>query len=113
MVELRSQGLVMSENQGRAVEFLDHLGHGERLAGAGDAEQDLVLLALARGRDQLRDRLRLVSPRVMIGNDPEPPSAFGVLRALRAMGNEVPPRLRLVEAGPDRYRHGFHMAIAA
>ena len=45
VVELGGQGLVVGEDEGRAVELLDDLGHGEGFAGAGDAEQDLVLVA--------------------------------------------------------------------
>ena len=41
-VELRGQRLVRREDEGRALRRLDHLGHGEGLAGAGDAEQHLV-----------------------------------------------------------------------
>ena len=46
-VELRGEDLVRREHERRALQRLDHLGHGEGLARAGDAEQHLGLLALA------------------------------------------------------------------
>ena len=45
VIELRGEGLVVREDQGGPIGLLDDLGHGEGLAGAGDAEQHLVLLA--------------------------------------------------------------------
>ena len=42
VIELGGEGLVVGEDEGGAVGLLDDLGHGEGLAGAGDAEQDLV-----------------------------------------------------------------------
>ena len=43
-VELRGERLVRREDERGALHLLDHLRHGEGLARAGDAEQDLVLL---------------------------------------------------------------------
>ena len=63
--------------------------------------------------DQLGDRRRLVARRLIVGDEPEFPAAFGLFRPLRPVGDEVPPRIRLVEAGPDRDRHGFYMVIRA
>ena len=62
-VELRRQRLVGREDQRRALRRLDDLGHGEGLAGAGDAEQHLVALVPVDAVDQLRDRGRLVALR--------------------------------------------------
>jgi hypothetical protein len=45
-VELGGQRLVGRQDQRRALGLLDHLGHGEGLARAGDAEQHLVALGL-------------------------------------------------------------------
>jgi hypothetical protein len=42
VIELGSQSLVVREDEGGAVQLFDDLGHGEGLAGAGDAEDDLV-----------------------------------------------------------------------
>ena len=47
-VELRRQRLVGGEDQRRPLRRLDHLGHGEGLARAGDAEQHLVALVRRR-----------------------------------------------------------------
>ncbi len=45
MVELGGEGFVMREDEGGALQFFDDLGHGEGLAGAGDAEEDLILFS--------------------------------------------------------------------
>ena len=77
-VELRGERLVGREDQRRALGRLDHLGHGEGLARAGDAEQHLVALdARATPFDELRDRLRLIALRLEFRYDakaPMPPS---------------------------------------
>ena len=46
-IELRGEDLVGGEDQRGALQLLDHLGHGEGLAAAGDAEQHLGRLAAA------------------------------------------------------------------
>jgi hypothetical protein len=74
-------------------------------------EQNLRLFALLSSPDQLGDRLRLVARRLIIGDDPELAPALGLFRPLRPVGDEIPPRLRLLEAGPDRDCHGGHMVI--
>ena len=53
---------------------LDNLGHGEGLAGAGDAEQNLVALALGQARDQLRYGLGLIPGRGVVGHDAQGPA---------------------------------------
>ena len=60
-VELRGQRLVVRENQRGPVERRDDVGHGERLARAGDAEQRGMLLTRAQPLQQLLDRLRLIA----------------------------------------------------
>ena len=72
-VELRRQRLVGREDQRRALGRLDHLGHGEGLARAGDAKQHLVALARLDALDQLLDRLRLVALRLEFGHDAKAP----------------------------------------
>ena len=62
VVELGGEGLVVREDEGGAVDLLDDLGHGEGLAGAGDAEQDLVLFAGVRGRETSSAMARGWSP---------------------------------------------------
>ena len=50
VIKLRRQRLVVRQNERRTVDLVDELGHREGLAGAGDAQQHLVLLALERVR---------------------------------------------------------------
>ena len=52
VVELGGEGLVVREDEGGALDLLDDLGHGEGLAGAGDAEQDLILFAGGEAGDE-------------------------------------------------------------
>ncbi len=82
-VELRRQRLVGREDEGRALRLLDHLGHGESLAGAGDAEQNLRAIVAPHAVHQLGDRLRLIALGIEIGFDDQPPAAFAFLRPLR------------------------------
>ena len=110
-VELRGEDLVGREDERRALQRLDHLRRGVGLARAGDAEQDLGLLALAQLVDQLGDRLRLVARRPIVGDQLERPAALGLVGPRRAVGNEGLAGFGLFEAGADRDRHGFHMAI--
>ncbi len=51
----------MGHDQGGAVGRLDHLGGGEGLARSGDAEQDLMLLAIEDAAGEGLDGLRLVA----------------------------------------------------
>ena len=95
-VELRRQGLVGRENQRRALRRLDHLGHGEGLARAGDAEQHLGAVVAAHPFHQLDDRLRLVASRLEIRLDDEAKPALGLVRPGRAVRH---PRA-LAELGP-------------
>ena len=67
--ELRRQRPVGREDEGRALPALDDVGHGERLAGAGDAEQRLLVLPLFEGCDEGVDRLRLVAGGLEVGDD--------------------------------------------
>ena len=60
-VQLGGQRLVVRDDQRRPLDVLDDVGHRERLAGPGDAHQDLVLLAALEALDQGRDRLRLIA----------------------------------------------------
>ena len=70
-VELRRQRLVRREDERRALRRLDHLGHGEGLAGAGDAEQHLRAVVALDAFDQFADRHRLVALRLEVGLDDE------------------------------------------
>ena len=63
LVELRRQGLVVAEDERRPVDVLDDLGDGEGLAGAGDAEEDLVARAGLDAFRELADGLGLIALR--------------------------------------------------
>jgi hypothetical protein len=45
----------VAHDERRAADLLDDVGHGEGLAGAGDAEQGLVAVAGADGFDEFGD----------------------------------------------------------
>ncbi len=95
-VELRGQRLVGRENQRRALRRLDHLGHGEGLARAGDAEQHLIALVAPHPLDQLRDRLRLVALGLEFRDHPQPPPALRLFRPGRPVRR---PRRPLANVG--------------
>ncbi len=70
-VELGGQGLVGRQDQGGALHGLDHLGHGEGLAGPGDAQQDLVALFGPHAGHQFGDGGRLVAAGLVVRHHPE------------------------------------------
>ncbi len=84
-VELRRQRLVGRENQGRPVGGGDHLGHGEGLAGAGDAEQHLVALLALHAVDEFGDGRGLVALGLVFGTQLERDAAFRLVGPGRAM----------------------------
>jgi hypothetical protein len=61
VVELGGEGLVVREDEGGALQLFDDLGHGEGLAGAGDAEEDLILLSGVDAGDEFGDGSGLVA----------------------------------------------------
>jgi hypothetical protein len=63
-VELRREGLVVGEDEGRSLDPLDHLRHRVGLARAGDAEQRLMLQPRIEAIGQFSDRFRLVAGRL-------------------------------------------------
>ncbi len=63
--ELRCKRFVGRQDKRGALDGLDDLGHGERLARPGDAEQRLVAQAVLDALRQLLDRLRLVARRLV------------------------------------------------
>ena len=109
-VELGRQRLVGRQDQRRALQRLDHLGHGEGLARAGDAQQHLVALVCARRRHQLGDGRGLVAGRLIFADELEALAAFGFLRPLGPVRHEVRiaarrrairhPRRRRIIGGP-------------
>ena len=70
-IELGGQRLVRRQDQGRALQMLDDMGHGEGLARAGNAQQDLVALLALEPRDELDDGLGLVAGGLVVGDDLE------------------------------------------
>ncbi|MNZ86664.1 hypothetical protein D3C78_1054910 [compost metagenome] len=70
-VQLRRQGLVGRQHQGRALHLGDHVGDAEGLARAGHAEQGLVRQPRLETLDHLADRFRLVAGRLEAGNKVE------------------------------------------
>ena len=65
--QLRSQRLVVREDQRGPVDVGDDIRHGERLAGTGHAEQDLIAQAHIEALRQLLDGLRLVAGGLELG----------------------------------------------
>jgi hypothetical protein len=69
---------------------LDHLGHGESLAGTGDAQKHLIALSVTDAKDELGDCLGLIAPGLVIGDDPQAATAFALLGTGWAMRCEMP-----------------------
>jgi len=68
VIELGGEGLVVGEDEGGTVGLLDDLGHGEGLAGAGDAEQDLMLFSGGEAVHELIDGAGLVALGCVVGD---------------------------------------------
>ena len=64
-VELSCEGFVVRKNEGGAAEVLDDIGHRERLAAAGDAEQRLCRQSLTQTFRELSDGFRLIARRLV------------------------------------------------
>ena len=111
------QRLVGRQNQGGALRLLDHLGHGEGLAGTGDAKQDLRPLSGVDAFDEILDGCWLVARRLEVGLHPDDNAAFGFVgpgRAVRRPNLAVlvkriaafdQRRQRLHRGGDARLRH--------
>ena len=69
--ELGRQGLVVGQDQRGPLDGLNDLGHGEGLAGAGNAQEDLFLQPVLDARRQGGDGLRLVAGGLVFGYDLE------------------------------------------
>ena len=87
-IELGGERLVGREHQRRPLRRLDHLGHGEGLARAGDAEQHLVALMRIHLGHELGDGGRLVALGLELGLDAQRDAAFRLVGAGRAMRRE-------------------------
>src|ERR1700730_17827062 len=64
--KLRGESLVVRQDDGGAINLLDHLGHGERFAGTSDTEQDLVAVSVIYPTDEIGNRFGLVAARLVI-----------------------------------------------
>src|SRR6202795_2789445 len=71
VIELGGQRLVVGHDEGGAVGRLDHLGCGEGLARSGDAEQDLMLLAIEDAADEGVDGSSLIALGFVVANQLE------------------------------------------
>ena len=71
MIELGGECFVVGQNQGGASGLFDDLRHGEGLAGAGDAEQHLMLFAVQDAAEELIDGRSLVATRTVVDADVE------------------------------------------
>ena len=67
--QLGGQGLVVGQHQRGALHGLDDLGHGKGLAGAGNAQQHLLLQPILDALRQRGDGLRLVAGGLIFGNN--------------------------------------------
>jgi hypothetical protein len=59
----------MRQNEGGALTLLDNLGHREGFAGAGDAEQDLVLFSGGEPADKIGNGAGLVASGLVAGDE--------------------------------------------
>ena len=64
--ELGSESLVVREHDCGAIDLLDQLRDGESLAGAGDAEEHLMAVAVVHTADELGDGFGLVAARLVV-----------------------------------------------
>ena len=69
VIKLCGQRFVVSHDQRGTVHCLDHLCHGVGLAGAGDAEQHLMLLAIVDAAEEGFYGATLIALRFVIGNE--------------------------------------------
>jgi hypothetical protein len=66
-VELRGECLVMRDDERGPIKLADDVRHGECLPRPGHAEQSLMAIAGLDRLQQLRDRLALIPPRLVVG----------------------------------------------
>ena len=69
LIELGGERLVVGHHQRGAVHPGDALRHGERLPGAGDAEQDLGRVAPLQALDELIDRAALIAAKLEVRDE--------------------------------------------
>jgi hypothetical protein len=68
MKELSGEGFVVREDEGWAIEPLDHFRHGKGLARAGDAEQNLMLFASLNAGEEFVDGAALIALRLVVAD---------------------------------------------
>ncbi len=106
-IELGGQRLVWREDEGRAAGLGDDLGGGEGLARAGDAEQDLIGLAIVGAFEQLGNRRGLVAGGGVFGIEAEGNAALVLLERGGAVGLPRLVALDLLAAlGDDLFQRG-------
>ena len=66
--ELGGQGFVVGHHDGRPLDFLNDVGHGERFAAAGHAQHGLEDGAVIDALRQPGHRLRLIAGHLEIGD---------------------------------------------
>src|SRR5690606_18554158 len=88
-VELGGERLVGREDERRALRLLDYLGHGEGLAGAGDAKQHLRTFLTVDTFDKVAYRGGLVTGGLELRRHTEGNAAFRLGRARRAVGHPI------------------------
>ena len=76
LVELRGERLIVRHHEDGPIHLLDHLRDRERLPRARDAHEDLEPLPLAHAAHKRFDRLRLIPPRLILGDQGERHSAL-------------------------------------
>ena len=96
LIQLRGQRLVVRQHQGRAIGGLDHFGHGEGLARAGDSKQNLVLVTVAQAAQERFNSSGLVASRLIV--DPEPEGHPSIIKERANATRRECPNLRFVSA---------------
>ena len=78
--KLRRKSFIVGNDQSRSVEFLDDVGHGEGFAGAGYAQQHLIVHPLPDAFGEPFDGLGLISRGLVFGMQFEQarPSSKGI-----------------------------------
>ena len=82
-IQLRSQGLVVSQYQGWPLHLCHHVGHGEGFAGTGHAQQYLMGIPPPQAVHQFGNGLRLIPLRLISGFEYESGHAATLSRNAR------------------------------
>ncbi len=113
-VKLKRERLVRRQYKRGALYAFDHLGHRERLARAGDAEQDLILFLRIGAGDEIANGRRLIARRLIIAGELEGLAAFQPLpRASGRCGVHSSAFLSKAAAGDWKGERGMNGKIGA